>query len=93
MRVTEMATAEEPFVYSTYPSLLRDLLYIQLSEKSRESQAVIRSTSGREVLRVDLKPDENLVATVQVGRLAPGVYKLEVVSSAGTYKQTIMKGA
>ena len=93
LRVTEMATAEEPFVYSTYPSLLRDLLYIQLSEKSRESQAVIRSTSGREVLRVDLKPDENLVATVQVGRLAPGVYKLEVVSSAGTYKQTIMKGA
>ena len=93
LRVTETATTEEPFVYGTYPSLLRDLLYVQLSENSREAQVVIRTTSGCEVLRTMLKPDENLVATVQVGRLAPGVYKLEIVSSAGTYKQTIMKGA
>ena len=85
--------AEEPFVYGTYPSLLHDRLYIQLSEKSRGAKAIIRTTSGREVMRTDLQPNDELVAPVEVSHLAPGVYKLEVVSPAGTYKQTIMKGA
>ena len=93
IRVTEAATAEEPFVYGTYPSLLHDRLYIQLSEKSRGAKAIIRTTSGREVMRTDLQPNDELVAPVEVSHLAPGVYKLEVVSPAGTYKQTIMKGA
>ena len=93
-RVTaKAATAEEPFVYGTYPSLLHDRLYIQLSEKSRGAKAIIRTTSGREVMRTDLQPNDELVAPVEVSHLAPGVYKLEVVSPAGTYKQTIMKGA
>ena len=62
-------------------------------EQFLSAKAIIRTTSGREVMRTDLQPNDELVAPVEVSHLAPGVYKLEVVSPAGTYKQTIMKGA
>lgn len=78
-------------VYSVYPIPTKTVLNAWLNDEVKTATFIITTMRGEEVLRKEVKPNEEGVGTVNIKNFVPGAYTLTITSSKGTFTKTIVK--
>ena len=88
IRVVERKSAP---VYAVYPIPVRKDIHALLNPEVKQAELVVSTTVGERLMKADVTPDRNHVATLDLSRLNPGTYRLAVHTSKGDHTQMFIK--
>ena len=91
VRVTPEAMNERAPVYAVYPIPVRKDIHALLNPEVKQAELVVSTTVGERLMKADVTPDRNHVATLDLSRLNPGTYRLAVHTSKGNHTQMFIK--
>ncbi len=84
---------KEGLVYIVYPIPATTVLNVRLSDEVESATITIYTTTGTQVLKqiVNTKESGTHLLAMDIAKLAPSTYVLQVVSGGKTYKQNFIK--
>ena len=88
IRVVERKAAP---VYAVYPIPVRKDIHALLNPEVKQAEFVVSTTVGERLMKADVTPDRNHVATLDLSRLNPGTYRLTVHTGKGNHTQMFIK--